>query len=154
MKQTKNFVLLAMCFSIWSVPVHADSILDSLKNYAGVTVTGWTDLENKRMALQTQVNDALKAGKLNAAQAADFGAQLKAISDAEMQAKAANRGMSFRENLQFTRDIYNISSEIDQAINNQLTTLPDVDTLQAQLQTKLANALASGTSHDSRCDYP
>lgn len=144
MRLAKNCVLLAMCFSIVSAPVHADGILDSLKNYAGVTVTGWGDLEAKRTALETQVAESLKAGKLSAAQAADFRSQLKMIADAEAQAKAANRRMSFRENVQFTRDIYGISSQIDQAINNQVTSTPDIDTLQTQLQSKVAKALASG----------
>src|SRR6185503_19472528 len=144
MSQARDFIVLSLCFSIISAPVQAESVLDNLRSYVGGSVAGWGDLETKRIALETQITDSQKAGKLTAAQAADFRAQLKVIADAEAQAKIANRRMSFRENVQFTRDIYTISSQIDQAISTQVISLPDVDALQAQLQAKIANALSAG----------
>jgi hypothetical protein len=142
--QTTILVAATLCLTNVASPCKAQGIMHILQNYAGNSVTSWADLDAKRTALETQVDAAVKAGQLSAAQSAEFKTKLKQLADAAAAGKASGRRMSFRENISFTQDIYNLTSHLQQAVNTHVASLPDVDALQVELQTKVNNALSSG----------
>lgn len=132
-------------------PAQGADLMQVLKNLAG-NVGGWSDLDARRAQVEKKIQDGVASGKLTATQAADFRAELARIEQAETQAKSGGKVMSFVQSISFSNDLGVLESSIDQATQQSITSLPDVDALKEQLKSKIDMALAAGQLTQSVAD--
>ena len=150
MKLNRTVLTAASLVSLtaWSVCVlpaysQGNDFMKFLQNFSG-TLTGWSDFDNRRTQIDTEIKTNLTNKKINAEQATALQTDLSKIGQAADQIRLNGKNPSFTQSLALTRDLNNLYARLQQSVTEAQTSLPDVTLLRKQLQERLAGAISAG----------
>lgn len=144
MKRAHTVALVAALYLASNTPAYSQDIFGFIQNIAGRYALSWTDLEARRTQMETEINTAVAGGKISAAQANDFRTELARITTEINTAKATGKRLGVTQSINFSNQINLLANSLGEAIQNKISTLPDVDAMQAQLKTQIDTALQAG----------
>ncbi|HNM50195.1 MAG TPA: hypothetical protein PKN86_10845, partial [Candidatus Obscuribacter sp.] len=113
--------------------------------------TALPDLAKREAELYQRITEGVMQGRLNAKDADTLKREFYRLMDMEAKYRSSG-GLSFGEHAALALELEKLSSNIEGSMKESQATLPDVDSRQAELDNRLAEAVASGrlTAEQSR----
>ncbi|MEP6756492.1 MAG: hypothetical protein ABJA67_13385, partial [Chthonomonadales bacterium] len=144
MRFGKSLIVTAIVGSlINSAPAYSADISGLLQQFSS-SVHSWGDLESRLSQLDQQIDQGRATGSLSSLQAEEFKVQTQKLKSQESQAQTTSRRMSFADMFTYTNNINVIANQVDQAMRNRQTAVPDVGAYQSQLKQQIISARSSG----------
>lgn len=113
--------------------------------------TALPDLAKREAELYQRITEGVMQGRLSAKDADTLKREFYRLMDMEAKYRSSG-GLSFGEHAALALELEKLSSNIEGSMKESQATLPDVDSRQAELDNRLAEAVASGrmTAEQSR----
>ncbi|CAN5221911.1 hypothetical protein BH10CYA1_BH10CYA1_07210 [soil metagenome] len=144
MRLFKGLIVTAIVGSLINcTPAYSADISGLLQQFSS-SVHSWGDLESRLSQLDQQIDQGRANGSLSSLQAEDFKVQTQKLKTQELQAQTMSSRMSFADMFTYTNSINVIANQVDQAMRNRQTAVPDVGAYQAQLKQQIISARSSG----------
>ncbi|MBX9686644.1 MAG: hypothetical protein K2X27_08075, partial [Candidatus Obscuribacterales bacterium] len=115
MNRQSSILVIASTLALAAPSFAATDFSGLVKTFAGV-VRSFEDLDAKRAQMDSDINKALNAGQLSAADAATLKSELAALEQREAQLKLSGKKFGFTQQLLFTNDVNMLNNRIAQAI--------------------------------------
>lgn len=105
--------------------------------------TALPDIAKREAELYQRITEGVMQGRLGAKEADDLKRDFYRVMDNEAKYRSSG-GLSFGEQAALAIELEKLANSIESSMKETNAVLPDVDTRQAELDKKLANALAGG----------
>ncbi|HEY9868763.1 MAG TPA: hypothetical protein V6D08_06325, partial [Candidatus Obscuribacterales bacterium] len=102
------------------------------------------DVSARRVQLERRLVDAVAAGRLSSAEAAEFRRELEQVAKSEAEFRASGGTLSLWESLNLTLSLDRISKAMEARMGERQVATGDIDQRQAEIDRLIADAVASG----------